>query len=700
MTTTTTLLGAPTARLEGRAKVTGTARYAAEYRPDDLVYAWPVAATVPRGAVTAVDTAAALADPAVLTVLTHDGAPRLHPSDDPMLNVLQSPRVAYRGQFVALAVATSLEAAQAAAAAVRVEYEAEPHDVVLTAEHPGLYIPETVIVHPGSRERGNFDGAYASSPVRVDRVYHVPPLHNQPMEPHATTALWDGDDLTVYDSNQGSTGVQGALAQVFGLEAGQVRVLTEHVGGGFGSKGTARPQVVLAAMAARVVGRPVRLALPRAQMAAVVGHRAETIQRVRLGAETDGRIHALAHEVSTCCSTLAEFVESAAVPARVMYHSPHSRTTHRVVRLDIPCPSWMRAPGECPGMFALESAMDELAEACDIDPIELRIRNEPEFEPDSGRPFSSRHLVECLRDGARRFGWHDRDPRVAARREGRLLIGSGVAAATFPVWLFPARAAAHADPDGGFLVRINATDIGQGARTVLAQIAADTLDVPLERVRIAIGSSDLPPAFVAGGSSGTGSWGWAVHNACAQLRGMLAERGGAVPDEGVSATADTAEEVESNQGYARHAFGAHFAEVQVDLDTGETRVRRLLGVFAAGRILNPRLARSQLIGGMTMGLSMALFEGSTMDPEFGDHVERDLASYHIAANADVPRIEAYWLHEDDPHLNPMGTKGIGELGIVGTAAAVANAIHHATGIRVRELPARPDALLPSLAGEE
>ena len=279
------------------------------------------------------------------------------------------------------------------------------------------------------------------------------------------------------------------------------------------------------------------------------------------------------------------------------------------------------------------------------------------------------------------------------------MIGSGVAASTYPVYVSPCQAAAFADPDGGFRVHVNATDIGTGARTVLTQIAADALDVALERVRIRIGASELGRAPVAGGSSGTASWGWPVHQACVELRAAIARHGGSVPAGGLSAFADTTEDVEAGQGYARHAFGAQFAEVQVDVDTGETRVRRLLGVFAAGRILNPRLARSQFIGGMTMGMSMALMEGSTMDPEFGDYAERDLATYHVASNADVPRIEAHWLHEDDPHLNPMGSKGIGEIGIVGTAAAVANAIHHATGIRVRTLPARPDALLPYLGAE-
>lgn len=698
MTTLESALGASTARLEGRAKVSGTARYAAEYASEGALYAWPVPAGIARGEVTAVHTDAAMADPAVLVVLTHDNAPRLRPVEDRTLALLQSPHVAHRGQYVALAVATSLEAARAAAAAVLVQYKADHHDVVLTEDHPGLYAPEEIDgLWPGTREHGDFGGAYAAAEIRTDAVYTIPPLHNHPMEPHAATAVWDGDALTVYDSNQGSTAVQHTLAQLFGIDAGQVRVVSEHVGGGFGSKGTPRPNVVLAAMAARAVDRPVKLAVPRNHMPAVVGHRAPTIQRIRIGAGSDGRIRALAHEVVTCTSTVGHFVEPAALPSRMMYTAPNSRTSHRVTRLDIPAPSWMRAPGECPGMFALESAIDELADICGLDPVELRIRNDTEVEPDSGLPFSSRHLVECLQEGARRFGWHERDRRPGIRREGRLLIGSGVASSMYPVIIFPSCAEAHADPDGQYRVRVNATDIGTGARTVLAQIAADALAAPLGRVHISIGSSDLPEAPLAGGSSGTASWGWAVHNACAQVRELVERSGGSVPAGGLSASADTTEDIKSGQEYARCAFGAQFAEVQVDTDTGEVRVRRLTGVFAAGRILNPRTARSQFIGAMTMGLSMALMEASTMDPEFGDHAERDFASYHVAACADLPAIEAHWIGEEDPHLNPMGSKGIGEIGIVGTAAAIANAVHHATGVRVRTLPIRPDALLPHFA---
>lgn len=690
-------LGAPVERREAREKVTGTARYAFEYTPPGCAYAWPVPASIARGSVVEVDTTAALALPGVLDVLTPTTAPRIAEPDDPTLYVLQNGRVPHRGWYVALAVAETLEAAREAAGAVHVHYAAEPFDVTLSATHPEAYLPDEV--------NGGFGGgvvwgdpaeAYAAAPVGVDVAYEVPPLHNQAMEPHAATARWDGDRLTVYDSSQGSSPVRDMLAAAFGLAKDDVTVVAEHVGGGFGSKGTPRPQAVLAALAARAVDRPVKLALHRREMAAVVGHRAPTAHRLRLGAKPDGRLLSLEHEVTTHTSRLKEFVEQAAVSARTMYATPNHRTTHRAVALDVPSPSWMRAPGQAPGMYALESAMDELAYALDLDPIELRVRNEPETEPESGRPFSSRHLLECLREGALRFGWDARDPRPGVRHEGALLTGTGVAAATYPVLIAPCRASARAWPDGTYLVQVNATDMGTGARTVLTQVAADALQVALDDVRVDIGSSALPTAPLAGGSSGTGSWGWAVHRACATLRAQVAGFAAPLPPEGLYAAADTREDAEAEQPYARHAFGAHFAEVTVDTDSGEVRTRRLLGVYAAGRILNARTAHSQFVGGMAMGLGMALTERSEMDAAFGDFLERDLAAYHIPSHADVPEIEAHWIEEDDRHLNPMGSKGIGEIGTVGTAAALGNAFYHATGTRMRELPLTPDRVLNAL----
>jgi xanthine dehydrogenase YagR molybdenum-binding subunit len=687
-------VGAPMARVEGFEKVTGAARYAVEHDVEGVVHASLVQSTVAKGVVRAVDPGAALALPGVLDVLWHENAPRVADDDDLELAVLQRPDIAYRGQIVAVAVADSLEVAREAAALVRVDYEAAPHDVELTADHPKLYKPDKV--NPAfdtDTERGDVEAGLAAAATTVDATYSTPAQHNNPMESHGTLALWRDGDLTLYESTQGAPMARDTIAKVLGLEPERVRVISPHVGGGFGSKGTPKPNAIVAALAARHVQRPVKLAVTRQQMFAITGYRTPTIQRLRLGADREGRLTAIVHEVFEQSSTLREFAEQTAVPTRTMYATPNCATSHRLARLDVPTPTWMRAPGETPGMYALECAMDELAVAARIDPVELRIRNEPDVEPESGVPFSSRHLVDCLREGAERFGWSGRDPKPGIRREGRWLVGTGVASSTYPARRRPSQAVARAEADGRFVVRIGAADIGTGARTVLTQVAADALAVDPALVTLELGDSALPFAMLAGGSMGTASWGSAVVKACALLAERLGDLGGEIPAAGFEVSADTAEDVAADERLERHAFGAQFAEVRVDADTGEVRVPRLLGVFAAGRILNPLTARSQLIGGMTMGLSMALHEESVLDREFGDYVNHDFAQYHVAACADVQQLEATWLEEDDAHLNPMGAKGIGEIGIVGTAAAIANAVHHATAIRVRDLPVRLDRLL-------
>jgi xanthine dehydrogenase YagR molybdenum-binding subunit len=681
-------LGAGLERVEAREKVTGAAHYAVEHPADGAVFAFAVQSTIAKGRVRAVDATAVDGSPGVLAVLSHLNAPELGGASDAELCLFQSPGVAYRGQIVAAVVADSLETARDAARRVQISYDEESHDVELRAGHPKLYTPEQVNpAYPAETFHGDFDAAFAGAVVQVDATYSTPAFHNNPMEMHATLAVWDGDGLTLYDSSQGTTSVRDTLAELFGLEPSSVRVIATHVGGGFGSKGMPHPHVVLAAMAAQAVRRPVKLMLTRQQLFSIAGYRTPTIQRLRLGAGPDGRMVAIAHDAISQCSTLNEFAEQTATVTRSMYAAPNRRTTHRLARLDVPSPSWMRAPGECPGMYGLESAMDELARACGLDPIELRIRNEPDREPEEDIPFSSRNVIACMREGARRFGWHD---RAAPRREGHWLVGAGMAASTYPAMTRPSQATARALPGGRFDVRVNATDIGTGARTALTQIAAAALDAPVEDVEIRIGDSALPDAPVAGGSAGTSSWGYAVVRACEALRERLGA--GPVPDGGIEAAADTSAEIEQREELARYAYGAQFAEVRVHAVTRELHVPRMTGVFAAGRIVNARTARSQLMGGMTMGVSMALHEESVMDPRFGDYVNHDFASYHIATAADAPAIDVAWLEEDDDHLNPMGSKGIGEIGIVGTAAAVANAVYDATGIRVRDLPIRLEKL--------
>ncbi|MFF9077438.1 xanthine dehydrogenase family protein molybdopterin-binding subunit [Streptomyces sp. NPDC014872] len=702
--TTTTEAAAPTgavgsahARVEGRAKVTGAARYAGEISFADLAHGWLVLSSVARGRVRRVEDAPVLEMPGVLAVLHHGNAPRVDTDymgmlgrPNPVLGLFQHDRVPFAGWPVALVVAETSEQAREAAEALVVRYDEEPHDVAFDAGRADAYTPRNNPMMPAETEKGDVEALLGDSAVVVDEEYTTPEEHHHPMEPHAATAHWDGGRLDVVDSNQGSTWVAGELAKLFSLDPARVRVRSEHVGGAFGSKGVG-PHQVAAVMATTMLNRPVRVVLTRHQMFSLVGYRSPTAQRVRLGADADGRLRAFDHQALNLSSTVHEFIESSAVLGRVMYDADAHHTLHRLVRLDVPTPSWMRAPGEAPGSFALESALDELAEKCGIDPIALRVRNEPVTGPVSGLPFSSRNLLACFEEGARRFGWADRDPRPGVRREGRWRLGTGTAAATYPSGVGPSTAAVTAETDGTFTVRINAADIGTGARTAMVLVAAEVLKAVPDRIRVRIGDSDLGPAMIAGGSMGTRSWAWAVTLAAEELVKRLA-LGGGIPPEGITTRSDTAEAVGSLTKKERHSFGAQFAEVAVDVTTGEVRVRRLLGIFAAGTIVNPLTARSQFIGGMTWGLSMALHEEAVRDRASGVHVGADLAGYHFATHADVPLIEADWVDDPVPD-DPVGMKGIGEIGVVGVAAAIANAVWHATGVRHRHLPIRPDRIL-------
>ncbi|MFE9096780.1 xanthine dehydrogenase family protein molybdopterin-binding subunit [Streptomyces sp. NPDC007264] len=701
MTTATTgtargAVGTAHTRVEGRDKVTGAARYAGEIPFADLAHGWLALSTVARGRIRSMETDAVLGMPGVLTVLHHRNAPRvdmdhaglLGVPPDPTAALFQHDRVPHVGWPVALVVAETSEQAREAAEALVVHYDEEPHDIAFSAARPDSHPGDGFM--PAVTEKGDLESQLAASAVVVDARYTTPEEHHSMMEPHAATARWDGGRLDVMDSNQGSTWVADELVKMFSLDPASVRVRSEHVGGGFGSKGL-RAHQVAAVMAATALQRPVRVVLTRRQMFSLAGYRSPTAQRIRLGADADGRLRALEHSSLSLTSTVYQFVEPSAGVARVMYDADAHHTANRVVRLDVPTPTFMRAPGEAPGSFALEAALDELAERCRVDPIELRARNEPERGPVSGLPFSGRNLMACFREGARRFGWADRDPRPGLRREGRWLLGTGTAAASFPSGAGPSTATMTAEADGTFTVRIAASDIGTGARTALTLVAADALDVAPDRVRVHIGDSDFGPAMIAGGSMGTRSWAWAVTAAAGELRERLAP-GADVPPEGITVRSDTSAAVQGLAQKERHSFGAQFAEVAVDVTTGEVRVRRMLGIFAAGRIVNPLTARSQLVGGMTWGISMALHEEAVRDRASGGHVGADLAGYHVATHADVPLVEADWIDDQDPE-DPVGIKGVGEIGIVGAAAAIANAVWHATGVRHRNLPIRPDRVL-------
>ncbi|SDJ54256.1 xanthine dehydrogenase family protein molybdopterin-binding subunit [Streptomyces indicus] len=697
--TATGAVGTSRTRVEGREKITGAARYTGDIPLTGLAHGSLVLSAVARGRIRSIDDAAVRAMPGVVAVLHHHNAPRVradYPSimgsaPDPTVRAFQDDRVPHLGWPVALVVAETPEQARAGADALAVEYETEPHDTEFRAGRADAYTVDGVV--PATVEKGDLDAQLAASAVVVDASYTTPEEHHNPMEPHTCTAYWEDGRLEVLDSNQGASWTADDLAQAFSLAPGTVRVRSEHVGGGFGSKGV-RVHQIAAVMAATELRRPVRVAMTRRQMFSLAGYRSPTAQRVRLGADPDGRLRALAHTSLSQTSQVYEFVEPAGAAGRVLYEAAAHHTDARIVRLDVPTPTSMRAPGMAPGSFALESALDELAERCGVDPVELRLRNEPAVGPVSGLPFAGRSLRACFEEGARRFGWAERDPRPRLRRDGRWLLGTGVAAATFHAFAVPSTAAVTAWPDGTFTVRIAAADIGTGARTALLLIAADALGVGPEQVRVRIGDSAFGPAWLAGGSAGTSSWAWAITPAAEELRERLA-LGAEIPADGLTVRSDSTTALAGQTPAERHSYGAQFAEVAVDPATGEVRVRRMLGMFAAGRIVNPLTARSQLVGGMVWGISMALHEEAVRDGRTGGLVGADLAGYHVASHADVDRVEADWVDDPTPG-DPVGIKGVGEIGVVGAAAAVANAVRHATGVRHRQLPIRPDRVL---AGE-
>ncbi|PTR24175.1 xanthine dehydrogenase YagR molybdenum-binding subunit [Rhodococcus sp. OK519] len=690
-------IGSSLPRIDGPAKVTGTAPYAYEHSVAAPVFLHAVTSTIARGSIVDIDTTAAEMSDGVLAVLTPWNAPRLTDTTDGEYCVLQDLTVGFRGQPIGAVIAETPEQARHAQSLVRVQYDVHTHDTTFRTDAAGMYLPDSANGgYDTTTEAGDPDGAFAEARtdgVTVDGWYTTPEEHNNPMEPHTTIALWDEAEqsLTLYDSTQGPHGVADTLAPVLGLSPEQIRVIAPHVGGGFGSKGAPHAHNVIAAMAAMTLpGRAVKFPVTRQQMFVFVGYRPPTASHIRIAANHDGGITALVHDAYSQSSHTKEFVEQTAVPSRSMYSAPHRRTSHRAVALDVPVPYWMRAPGEAPGMYAGEVAMDELAEACGIDPIELRVRNDPSVDPESGKPWASRRLVECLREGARRFGWGARRP-AGSRREGDALVGFGVASAAYPHMINAgSKASIRLREDGRLGVQIDAVDIGTGTWTTLTLIAADALGCLPEQIALEIGDTALPYGTVAGGSSGTSSWGSAILAAAHKFRAEFGDD----PLQGAEVTAES--DTEPDDNYRIHSYGAHLIEARVDVHTGEITVPRMLGVFSIGRVVNPRTVRSQLLGGMTFGISMALHEESVRDGRFGHVVTQDLATYHFPTNADIRDMDAIWLDDIDQRATPMGSRGAGEIGNVGSAAAVVNAVCNATGIRVRELPIRADDLLPHL----
>ena len=695
------VIGQAIDRIDGRAKVTGAASYAADNRAERMAFGSIVTASIARGRVTGIDAGAARRMPGVLLVMTHENAPRQAPfqakADDRHARPkpqLVSDKVQYFGQPVALVVAETPESARAAAAAIVIRYEKTEGSFVLeSASAAAKDSGKSPTGAPSANKLGDFDGAFAAAPVKVDAIYKTPYQSHAMMEPHASVASWQDGKLTVISALQLVESAHKSIADTLQIEPDKVEVISEYVGGGFGGKLPVNPDAILAALAARELDRPVRVALTRQQMFHVTTHRPASIQRVRLGAERDGTLTAIAHQSLAQSARADEFSEPIVMATRSLYAAPNRLTSQKIAALDLPVADAMRAPGEAIGLLSVEQAMDELAVKLDMDPIELRLKNEPKEDPEKKVPFSTRALVPCLQEGARRFGWHARNARPGQVRDGNWLVGMGVAAAIRGNYLREAEARVTMESERHAVVEMDMTDIGTGSYTVFAQIAAEVLDLPVENIKVKLGHSSYPDTPGSGGSFGASSCGAALHDACTKLKAQLARGEGA---QGLSATGSVKPGDEYKK-YSQYAYGAHFAEVGVDATTGEVRLRRMLGVFAAGRILNPKTAHSQLIGGMIWGVGSALEEEAVLDPRIGAFVTQDLVHYHVPVHADVPQVEAVLLDEFDPHANVLGSKGVGELGICGAGAAVANAVYNASGARVRDYPLTLDKLLPALA---
>ncbi|MEJ7738275.1 MAG: xanthine dehydrogenase family protein molybdopterin-binding subunit [Chitinophagaceae bacterium] len=759
-----TVIGKPVDRVDGRLKVTGVATYAAEFNQPNMAYAFPVRSTIAKGTVTAFDTAAAEKSAGVIAVLTHKNASRikaLNPGEQMKAGIiflgedlvpLQDNKVHYFGQFIALVVAETYEQARHATVLLKITYASEKHAIDLKSELQKGFKPTKLFGEEAQINPGKTADLIAASPHKIEHTYTTSTENHHPMEPHAAIAVWEGTDkLTLYDATQG-VGVTRAIAAYFlNLKPENVRVISPYVGGGFGCKG-AWFHIVLAAMAGQVTKRPIKLVITRQMMQTNVGRRGATIQKIALGTDHNGKLTAIRHHNETY-TNLAQFFEPSGLQTAVLYEAPLREITYQVARLNIGTPTFMRAPGEAPGTFALESAMDEMAFEMKIDPLEFRVLNHAAADPIKKHPFSCDNLLECYSTGAEKFGWSNRRMQPRQTRNGKYLVGYGMATATYPAGRSSASARVQMTVKGEIKVMTAAADIGTGTYTVLAQTAADVLGVSVDRITVKIGDSSLPPAPIAGGSQTTASVHPAVLAACEMLRedlmklavadaksklnGRKAEeiafanakffvkgdasmsdsyegimrRNGKVmmeacttvtPASGVGLGTPVApcmpvptapEENSDAKKYSFHSFGAQFAEVWVDEDFGTIRVRRMTSVQDVGRIMNEKTARSQIIGGVIFGLGAALMEATEYDHRWANPVTRSLADYHVPVNLDVPEIDVHFIGKPDPHISPIGARGIGEIGITGVSAAIANAVFNATGKRIRSLPLTMDKLL-------
>lgn len=724
-------LGKGTTRVDGVAKVTGKAKYTAEFQVPHAAYGFVVLSTVAKGRITAIDTREAEQAAGVVRVFTHLNAGRLGkaPAADAEPQwawPLQSDRVFFNGQPIALVVAESYEQARHAARLVKASYQSEAHTTALES-----VLDKAKPSSDNTPPRGDPDKALQAAAVKVDAEYHIPINHHNPIEPHAAIALWEGDKLTVFDKTQEVYGVQKHLAEGLGVPAENIRVVSPFVGGAFGSSLKPNYYPSLTAMAARELKRPVKLVLTRAQMFTAHGYRPQTIQKVRLGADAHGKLQAMVQEAFHNTSSFETFSDNTTGFLKQVYACENLNMPLKVAATDLATPTWMRAPGAVSGMFALESAMDELAYALKMDPMELRLVNYAEVDPESGKPFSSKALRECYRLGAEKFGWKNRKPEPRSMRDGKLLVGWGMASSVWGAMQMPASAKITFRPDGTATVSSATSDIGPGTYTVMTMIAAEFLGLPLDQVSFELGDTRQPKAPAQGGSWTTSSVGSAVRGAALAITAKLlalAQRDAHSPLQGASADdvemldgrlqrkSDTARGVDiaglmrstgtdeitevykstpspERDKYASLAHGAQFVEVKVDPDLGTVQVTRVIEITACGKILNPLASHSQEIGGVVWGIGMALEEGTEVDHRTGRFMNANLQHYHVPVNADIHAIETVFVEEDDTIVNPLGVKGMGELGMVGIPAAIANAVYHATGKRIRSLPITPDKLL-------
>ncbi|WLH33507.1 xanthine dehydrogenase family protein molybdopterin-binding subunit [Pseudomonas sp. FP2196] len=712
------VIGKPTDRIDGKLKTCGQAPYAYEQHEAvaNQAYGFMVGSAIAKGGINNIDLDEAKAAPGVLAIVTAANAGKLGKGQYNSAHLLAGPQIQHYHQAVALVVAETFEQARAAAQLVKVDYVTAKGEFDLASvRDQGVEQKEEL----PDVKHGDFATAFAAAPVQFDQTYTTPDQSHAMMEPHATLAAWKGDQLTLWTSNQMIAWSVGDIAETLGLPKEKVRLISPYIGGGFGGKLFIRADAILAALGARMANRPVKVALARPQIANNTTHRPATIQRIRMGATADGKLTAIAHE-GWSGNLKDGKVEVAAQPSQLLYAGENRMVTMRLAPLDLPEGNAMRAPGETPGLMALEIAMDEMAEQLKLDPVQFRILNDTQVDPvKTERPFSQRRLIECLQTGAEKFGWDKRNPKPGSRREGRWLIGMGVGAAIRNNLLVKSGARVRLERDGKITVETDMTDIGTGSYTIIAQTAAEMMGVGIDDVVVRLGDSNFPVSAGSGGQFGANCSTAGVYAACVKLREAVAGKLGmaageaefvdgqvrvgskSVPlrhaaENGEVQAEDSIEFADLAKQYQQSTFGAHFVEVAVDAATGEVRVRRMLAVCAAGRILNPKSARSQVIGAMTMGVGAALMEELAVDKKLGFFVNHDLAGYEVPVHADIPHQEVIFLDETDPISSPMKAKGVGELGICGVSAAVANAIYNATGARVREYPITLDKILSSL----